>query len=87
MNWLSLALSTVACWGVFGIFLHAGAAAWLPRGVPHQYKRISHTPGRLLVVISPAGFEDFFIEADGITDLGKVIAISARFGFEVLPPS
>jgi hypothetical protein len=24
MNWLSLALVTVACWGLYGIFLHAG---------------------------------------------------------------
>ena len=27
MNWLSFALLTGACWGVYGIFLHAGAAA------------------------------------------------------------
>jgi hypothetical protein len=27
MNWLSFALMTVACWGVYGIFLHAGSVA------------------------------------------------------------
>jgi len=26
MNWLSLALVTVVCWGLYGIFLHAGQA-------------------------------------------------------------
>ena len=24
MNWLIFALMTVACWGLYGIFLHAG---------------------------------------------------------------
>src|SRR5262245_44492230 len=42
----------------------AGTTAWLPRGVPHRYKCISKTPGRMLVVLSPAGFEDFFVEAN-----------------------
>jgi quercetin dioxygenase-like cupin family protein len=33
-----------------------------PRGTPHAYKNISALPARKLIMISPAGFEDFFRE-------------------------
>ena len=31
-----------------------------PRGVPHAFWNAGDTPGRLLEIISPAGFEDYF---------------------------
>ncbi len=37
-----------------------GGIAFLPRGVPHTYQNIGASPGRLLTVITPGGFEGFF---------------------------
>lgn len=65
----------------------AGTTAWLPRGVPLQYTCVSKTPGRLLIVINPAGFEDFFTEANGLSDVGQVIEVGKKFGLEFLPPA
>lgn len=65
----------------------AGNVAFLPRGVPHRYQCISRTSGRLLVVISPAGFEDFFKEADGISNVEKVLAVGKKYGLDFLPPA
>jgi len=40
----------------------AGAVVYGPRGVPHTFKNVGDTPGRLLVVAMPAGFEEFVAE-------------------------
>ena len=37
-----------------------GDAVFAPRGVPHAQRRVVPRTGRELVVISPAGLEDFF---------------------------
>ncbi len=34
MTWLVFALLTVVSWGVYGVFLHTGAAACPPVGMP-----------------------------------------------------
>jgi quercetin dioxygenase-like cupin family protein len=65
----------------------AGNTALLPRGVPHRYQCISRTSGRMLVVISPAGFENFFVDANGATDVGRVIEIGSKYGLEFVPPA
>jgi quercetin dioxygenase-like cupin family protein len=65
----------------------AGNTALLPKGVPHRYQCISPTSGRMLVVISPAGFEDFFIDASGVTDVARVVEIAKKYGLEILPPA
>jgi quercetin dioxygenase-like cupin family protein len=36
-----------------------GATIFAPRGVPHSYRWVGHTPGRLMAILTPAGFEDF----------------------------
>ena len=41
----------------------AGELAFAPRGVPHTYANLSGAPARVLLVITPAGFERYF---DGI---------------------
>lgn len=73
--------------GVLKFTGKAGNTALLPRGVPHRYQCVSKTSGRLLIVLSPAGFEDFFMEADGINDVGRVIEIGNKYGLEFLPPA
>lgn len=38
----------------------AGELAFAPRGVPHTYANLSGAPARVLMVITPAGFERYF---------------------------
>jgi quercetin dioxygenase-like cupin family protein len=67
--------------------LHAreGTTLFAPRDVPHHYKCVSAAPGRLLVVITPAGFERFFEEVDGLAEVERVVAIGKKYGLEFLP--
>jgi mannose-6-phosphate isomerase-like protein (cupin superfamily) len=37
-----------------------GATVVLPRGVPHAFRNIGGGPGRLLEIVTPGGFEQFF---------------------------
>jgi quercetin dioxygenase-like cupin family protein len=73
-----------------------GTWVWGPRGVPHAFKVVSET-ARALVVVTPGGFERMFEEGgvpaagspvppqDGY-DPAAAMAISKRFGFEVVGP-
>lgn len=69
--------------------LDQGGCIALPRDVPHQFQNVGNTTGRLLVVITPGGFENFFPSlarhaAAGPADVG---AIAARFGVSFLAPA
>jgi mannose-6-phosphate isomerase-like protein (cupin superfamily) len=46
-----------------------GTLVWAPRNVPHRY-RVSKAPARYLLILSPAGMEGLFKEADEIRSLG-----------------
>ncbi|HEX2134895.1 MAG TPA: cupin domain-containing protein [Microvirga sp.] len=68
-----------------------GAVAFLPRNVPHTYQNIGNTPGRLLVVITPAGLEGFFREASqrGLAperDMTDIAALAGRYGLTFVGP-
>ena len=68
-----------------------GATIFAPRGVPHTYRCLGQTPGRLLCVITPSGFEGFFEEISALSpqqqqNLPRVLAIAQKFGMEILPP-
>jgi quercetin dioxygenase-like cupin family protein len=39
-----------------------GAVVFKPRGIPHTFWNAGDTPARLLELITPAGFEDYFAE-------------------------
>ena len=39
-----------------------GGMAFGPRGTPHSFQNIGDTPGRLLVITTPSGLEQFFEE-------------------------
>jgi quercetin dioxygenase-like cupin family protein len=41
---------------------HAGDLVFKPRGIPHAFWNAGDTPARLLEMISPAGFENYFRE-------------------------
>lgn len=73
------------------ILAKQGDTLFAPRGIPHTYRYVGKTPGRLLTVITPAGFEGFF-EAIGAMspqqqqDIPRVLDIAKKFGLEILPP-
>jgi mannose-6-phosphate isomerase-like protein (cupin superfamily) len=68
-----------------------GATIYAPRGIPHTYRYVGKTPGRLMCVMTPAGFEGFFEEIGALTpqqqqEIPRVIEIARRYGLEFLPP-
>jgi len=68
-----------------------GATIFAPRGIPHTYRYLGKTPGRLMCVITPSGFEGFFEEIDALTlrqqqDIPRVIEIGKKYGLEFPPP-
>jgi quercetin dioxygenase-like cupin family protein len=68
-----------------------GTTIFAPRGIPHTYRYLGQTPGRLMCVITPAGFEGFFEAIGALTpqeqqDIPRVLAIGKEFGLEILPP-
>ena len=69
-----------------------GATVFAPRGIPHTYRYLGQTPGKLLCVITPAGFEGFFETIGALTpeqqqDIPRVMTIAKEFGLEFLPPA
>lgn len=68
----------------------AGATIFAPRGVAHSYRYVGRTPGRLVVTLTPAGFERFFEEVGAMSpqeqQIPKVIEIGQKYGLEFLPP-
>jgi mannose-6-phosphate isomerase-like protein (cupin superfamily) len=68
-----------------------GTTIFAPRGIPHTYRYLGQAPGRLMCVITPAGFEGFFEKIGTLTpqqqqDIPRVIEIGKEFGLEFLPP-
>jgi quercetin dioxygenase-like cupin family protein len=66
-----------------------GATLFAPRGIPHTYRYLGQTPGRLMVALTPSGFEGFFEEVGALgphQDIPRVIEIGKKYGLEFLPP-
>ncbi len=70
-----------------------------PRGIPHAFKNESSAPARMLILVTPPGFEKFMAEfAQPVpsfdsppvpvtpADLHKLLAVAPRYGIEILPP-
>lgn len=67
----------------------AGAYLFAPRGIPHALRNAGNGPARLLVTISPPGFEEFFEEVDRATRTGpmppeQLAALARNYGVEFL---
>ncbi len=64
-----------------------------PRGVPHAFWNPGDKPARLLEIISPAGFEQYFtgladiLSAPGTPDTGQLAAVADRHGLDLDPAS
>jgi mannose-6-phosphate isomerase-like protein (cupin superfamily) len=66
-----------------------GETAFGPHGVPHAQRRVVQGTGRILIVVTPGGFEGFFREladADRRGELGPdaYAAASQKFGISWL---
>lgn len=75
----------------------AGSFCLVPRGTVHSFRSTSETPARMLVLLSPPGFERFFEEAErrfprssGMPDpaeVGPALGeIGARHGLRIVGP-
>ena len=81
--------------GRFGVLLGdeviqagPGDLVMKPRGVPHAFWNAGDEPGRLLELISPAGFEGYFREmapllAADERDMAAVAAVAERYGLTI----
>ena len=66
-----------------------GDTIFAPRGVPHTYRCLGPAPGRLMCVITPAGFEGFFEEISALTpqeqrEIPRALEIAKKYGLEIL---
>lgn len=71
-----------------GVWSKAGVGdlVRMPRGIPHGYFNKSDKPVRALFWVSPAGkLKDLFEELHEMTDVEKVVAVSAEHDVDFLP--
>jgi quercetin dioxygenase-like cupin family protein len=69
-----------------------GDTIFAPRGIPHTYRYLGKAPGRLMCVITPAGFERFFEDIIALTpqqqqEIPRVLEIAKNHGLEFPPPA
>jgi mannose-6-phosphate isomerase-like protein (cupin superfamily) len=66
-----------------------GTCVFLPRDVPHTYTNVGYRTGKLLVTITPAGFERFFEELGQLapaaqSDRERLAVIGQKYGLEII---
>jgi mannose-6-phosphate isomerase-like protein (cupin superfamily) len=77
--------------GEDAILAKPGTTLFAPRGVPHTYRYAGRSPGKLMCIITPSGFEGFFEEIGALTaqeqkDIPRVIGIAEKYELEIIPP-
>ncbi|OUL36073.1 cupin [Nostoc sp. T09] len=76
-----------------GTFLHS------PKGQLHRFTNTTATPAKILVWVTPAGFEKFIAEVGKAVngqitpvaslsseDLNKILTTAPKYGIEIIPP-
>ena len=73
-----------------------GTFVFLPRDIPHSFKNVGETQARFLVLATPAGLDQYFVDAgvpaleEGLRpqpiDFAQMAAIAAKYGTEILGP-
>ncbi|WKA55657.1 quercetin 2,3-dioxygenase [Planococcus shixiaomingii] len=78
------------------IMAKPGTFLYAPRGIAHMYKSEGTVPSKILIMLTPAGMEQFFVEASVpaeefklppdtvVPDMDKVIAAAQKNGIEIL---
>ncbi len=74
--------------------LEPGSYAFVPRGTPHGAANESHAPARMLVIASPGGVWERFIDEMGdavgrapwAIDMARVLAVAPKYGIAFEPP-
>jgi quercetin dioxygenase-like cupin family protein len=70
----------------------AGSFVLIPRGTVHTFWNAGSTPAKVLVILSSAGLEQFFIEVvgeeeiDTATFVERVIAAAPKYNLEIVGP-
>ena len=74
----------------------SGSFVFLPRGIPHSFKNVGETVAKFLVIGTPAGLDQYFVDAgtpalgEGLRpqplDFQQMAAIGAQYGMEILGP-
>jgi len=72
------------------VYAEAGDLVWKPRNQWHTFWNAGDENARILEIISPAGFERFFAELDGLggalkADPNDLAGLNARYGLEMQP--
>jgi mannose-6-phosphate isomerase-like protein (cupin superfamily) len=94
--WVLEGLLTVRC-GEETFTAGPGSFTFLPRGVPHAFVIEGDSPGRILSICTPGGFERYFVAAgrppehDGLPpagppDVGMLDRVGRDFGLEIVGP-
>jgi mannose-6-phosphate isomerase-like protein (cupin superfamily) len=63
----------------------AGAFVLVPRGTIHTFSKVGKS-SKLLVIISPAGFENFFEEIAGPPDMEKIMKLAPKYNLKIVAP-
>lgn len=68
-----------------------GDVVFAPRDVPHTFRNVGPAPGRVVILVQPAGFEHFLEEfatlpPDQPPDFARMGAIAAKYGLEFVVP-
>lgn len=63
----------------------AGSFVLVPRGTVHTFSK-KGAAAKLLIIISPAGFEKFFEEISGSHDLEKIMALAPKYNLKIVGP-
>lgn len=64
----------------------AGTTATCPRDIPHTFRNVGPTTGRLLLTVIPGRFADYFLDVDNVPDNDRetIKKLAARYDVEIL---
>lgn len=77
----------------------AGTFVSGPPGIPHRFQNVGAKAARMLVLVTPAGLEKFFLEVGTVVNpkdpippldearAARVMEIAPKYGIEIFPPS
>jgi quercetin dioxygenase-like cupin family protein len=65
--------------------MSGGDSITLPRGVPHSWRNISSEPGRMVVILTPAGLEQC-VQTIRNSPPEKLEAVAASYGCYIVGP-